>query len=148
MPTVMSVGVFVAIRGPDNSFLLVKHAYGEQKWSLPGGKLEQGELVPTGGKRETLEEAGVVVQIERLVGIFSLRKTFGLAILLEGRILYGELRPDGKETSDCRFFKIKELKRKEIYPAQLSLLKWSEATEESIVPVYGWLTVPPSSIPY
>lgn len=148
MPTVMSVGVFVAIRGPDNSFLLVKHAYGEQKWSLPGGKLEQGELVPDGGKRETLEEAGIVVDIIRQVGIFSLRKTFGMAILLEGRIVGGQLKPDGKETSDCGFFKIEELRPEEIYPAQRSLLMWADATEGRVMPVYGWLSVPPTPKPY
>lgn len=147
MPTVMSVGVFVAIRRPDNSFLLVRHAYGDKKWSLPGGKLEQEELVPDGAKRETKEEAGVVVEIIRQVGIFSLRKTFGMAILLEGRIIGGELKPDGKETSDCGFFKIEELKLEEIYPAQLSLLMWAEKTQEKTTPVYGWLTVPPTPEP-
>ncbi|OGM99818.1 MAG: hypothetical protein A2736_03205 [Candidatus Yanofskybacteria bacterium RIFCSPHIGHO2_01_FULL_41_27] len=143
----MSVGVFVAIRGPDNSFLLVKHAYGERKWSLPGGKLEQGELVPNGGQRETLEEAGVIVQIIRQVGIFSLRKTFGIAILLEGRIIGGKLKPDNKETSDCGFFKIDELRQEEIYPAQLSLLMWADATEGRTMSVYGWLSVPPTPKP-
>lgn len=141
---VMSVGVFTAIRGPDNSFLLVQHAYGDKKLSLPGGKLEQGELVPNGGCRETLEEAGITVKISRLVGIFSLRKTFGLAILLEGEITGGRLKPDHKETSYCDFFKISELKPEEIYPAQLSLLMWADKTKERTTPVYGWLTVPPT----
>ncbi|OGN08943.1 MAG: hypothetical protein A3C64_01235 [Candidatus Yanofskybacteria bacterium RIFCSPHIGHO2_02_FULL_41_12] len=148
----MSVGVFVAVRkhkydedfGYDNHFLLVKHNYGERKWSLPGGKLEQGELVPNGGRRETFEEASVVIKIKRLKGIFSLRKSFGLAILLEGQILNGKPKPDGKETSDCGFFKIAEIKPEEIYPAQLSLLMWAEKTRDRITPVYGWLSVPPT----
>ncbi len=144
---IMSVGVFVAIRGADDSFLLVQHAYGDQKLSLPGGKLEQGELVPGGGRRETLEEAGVIVEIGRLVGIFSLRKKFGLAILLEGKIVGGQLRPDHKETSFCEFFKISKLKPEEIYPAQLSLLMWMEKTKNQTAPVYGWLSVPPTPEP-
>lgn len=143
----MSVGVFVALRGPNDSFLLVQHAYGDKKLSLPGGKLEQGELIPDGGCRETFEEAGCIVKIERLVGIFSLKKTFGLAILLEGEIIGGRLTPDHKETSYCEFFKISELKPEEIYPAQLSLLMWTEATKGRKTPVYGWLTVPPTPKP-
>lgn len=143
----MKVGVFAALRGPNDSFLLVQLSYKGQKFSLPGGKLKQGELAPDGCLRKVLEKSGVTAKLDRLVGVFSQRKDYGLVLLFEGRITGGQLRPDHKETSYCGFFKISELKPEEIYPAQLSLLMWTEKTKGRTSPVFGWLTVPPTPEP-
>lgn len=140
----MKVGVFAALRGPNDTFLLVQLTYKGQKLSLPGGKLKQGELALDGCLREVLEETGITAKLDRLVGVFSQRKDYGLVLLFEGRITGGQLKPDHKETSYCGFFKISELKPEEIYPAQLSLLIWADKTKGRTTPVYGWLTVPPT----
>ncbi|MFN2471526.1 MAG: NUDIX hydrolase [Gaiellaceae bacterium] len=39
--------------------LLVHHAYGLRRWSLPGGAIEPGETPREAVLRETLEETGV-----------------------------------------------------------------------------------------
>jgi len=40
-------------------------------WNLPGGGLEYGETLEEGLAREVMEEVGVEVAIERLVGVYS-----------------------------------------------------------------------------
>ena len=40
-------------------------------WNLPGGGLEYGETVDEGMAREIMEEVGIAVTIERVVGIYS-----------------------------------------------------------------------------
>jgi len=40
-------------------------------WGLPGGSVEIGESVTTAVVREVQEETGLVVEVERLVGVYS-----------------------------------------------------------------------------
>lgn len=48
----------------DNKILLVKQKVSDKRnWSLPGGKLEQGETVEQGIIREMKEETGLDVEI-------------------------------------------------------------------------------------
>lgn len=52
----------------DNKILLVKQKVNDKKnWSLPGGKLEQGETLEQGIIREMKEETGFDVEITRLL---------------------------------------------------------------------------------
>ena len=122
----MDVGVFVVVRDASSRFLLVKHNYGQKKWSLPGGKLEQAELVPVGAKREVQEETGLEVEIGELVGMFPLRLKRGLVILFEAIKTGGILYPENGEISECRYWRINEIDSSEIYPAQLALLYRAE----------------------
>ena len=52
----------------NNKILLVKQRVSEKRnWSLPGGKLEQGETLEQGIIREVKEETGLDVEIIRLL---------------------------------------------------------------------------------
>ncbi len=52
----------------DNKILLVKQKISDKRnWSLPGGKLEQGETIEQGIIREMKEETGLDVEIIRLL---------------------------------------------------------------------------------
>jgi ADP-ribose pyrophosphatase YjhB (NUDIX family) len=57
----------------DGRILLVRRghepAYG--RWSFPSGFVDRGEPVEEAAAREALEEAGVRVRIDRLLGVFS-----------------------------------------------------------------------------
>lgn len=55
------------------------------KWCLPGGHIEPGENWLTAVRREVSEEAGLVVQTEKLTGIYSDPKlTVTSEVLAEG----------------------------------------------------------------
>ena len=140
----MNFGVFVVVRNELGHLLMVKHNYGEKKWSLPGGKIERGEMVPIGAARETLEETGFSVTIGDQVGIFSQRKTLGIVILFEGTLSdIARQKFDKQEVQLCEFLSLSEIEclGDQIYPAQFGLVKmfmtWIK--NENIGPVYGWM---------
>lgn len=41
------------------------------RWCLPGGRVDPGETVAEACVREMLEETGLQVQVERLIGVYS-----------------------------------------------------------------------------
>ena len=98
--------------------LLVRHAEGNE-WSTPGGMIEPYEIPSDAAVREMWEETGLYVELTRLVGVFGghvCTSTYAngdrlswVATVFEARRLAGELRPDGKETLDARYFAADEL---------------------------------------
>jgi 8-oxo-dGTP diphosphatase len=71
-PEVPLVGVG-AIIIEANEIVLVKrlHPPLQDKWSIPGGVLEIGELVREAAVREAREETGLVVQPGELLGVYD-----------------------------------------------------------------------------
>ena len=81
-------GANVVVVAPGyEKILVVRHAYGEQSWALPGGGIDpasgehRGETSVEAVVRETLEETGInLLEAIKLVGILSQRPE-GLATL-------------------------------------------------------------------
>jgi ADP-ribose pyrophosphatase YjhB (NUDIX family) len=96
------VVALVFLRNGDE-ILLVRQAYGERYWSLPGGKMEPGESVEEAAVREVREETGLEIQVTRVVGLYSKPAEGGLAITFEGEVVGGRLEPDN-EISECACF--------------------------------------------
>ena len=98
--------------------LLVKRAKPplKDRWSLPGGMLELGETVRDACAREILEETGLRVSVEQLLGVFDRVVRDGNAqiqyhyVLIDFScsVLSGELRAGG-DASDTRWFAREEL---------------------------------------
>ena len=57
----------------DGKILLVRRNKNPYKgtWSLPGGYVEYGETVEQAVERELLEECGLKVKIDKLLGVYS-----------------------------------------------------------------------------
>ena len=51
--------------------LLIRQNYGGRSYALPGGKIELGETPHAAAIREVLEEAGVQIRLERLIGLYT-----------------------------------------------------------------------------
>lgn len=56
----------------DDQVLLVRHRTGKNPWSLPGGGVKAGETAADAAKREAREEAGCLIEIKQLHGVFHL----------------------------------------------------------------------------
>jgi 8-oxo-dGTP pyrophosphatase MutT (NUDIX family) len=69
-PTRIVPGVTVAVVNEAGQLLMIRRTDNDQ-WSIPGGKQEVGETPMEAGRREVLEETGIVCEITGLVGIFS-----------------------------------------------------------------------------
>ncbi|MGN7477774.1 NUDIX hydrolase [Solibacillus silvestris] len=112
------VGAGVAVFNEKGEILLQKGSDGV--WGVPGGFVELGESTEEAGRREVLEETGIEVGKLELAGVFSGKQHF--VKLPNGDQYYpvtiayvskdikgGELKVDGQETIEAKFFNLSEL---------------------------------------
>ena len=81
-------------------------------WCLPGGKVEDGESLGQSAIREIYEETGLIVKIERLVGIYSIPEGPNGGshdIYFAGVPTGGSLHPDPDEVIEAAWFRLDEL---------------------------------------
>lgn len=67
----LTLGVFAAIFDGDGRILCVRMNYATHAWTTPGGRVEPGESPLAALEREVLEESGLVVVADGLVGVYS-----------------------------------------------------------------------------
>lgn len=65
-------GAAAAVLDPEGRLLLIKENYDRRRYSFPGGAVKPGVSPLDAVVRETLEETGVVVGAESVVGIYRL----------------------------------------------------------------------------
>ena len=92
----------------DDSLLLVRRVMdpGRGRWALPGGYVDAGEDPRLAAAREAAEEAGVTVEVGRVLDVFANPPDDGgsLFVLFAARWLEGEARP-GDDADDAAFFR-------------------------------------------
>ena len=123
--TVVCVGALV-MKGAE--ILLVRQAPGHSlagQWTIPWGRLEQGESPSTAAVRETLEEAGVVVRVAGLLGVQELPRPWAgwLALIYLCRYESGQPKADDRETDAAAFMSLATL----------------DSLREPVEPWSGWL---------
>lgn len=106
----VGVGVLVVV---ESQVLLVRRVMNPErgKWSIPAGFLDRGEDPKETAVRETLEETGLWVEIEKLVDVYYNPPAQGGAsifILYQANLLGGELQA-GDDADAVGFFGRHEL---------------------------------------
>ncbi len=106
----MKVGVNIAII-EDNRILLTRRK-DFSVWCLPGGHVEIGESITQAATREAYEETGLTVELEHLIGIYSIPKAkawVNLVILFSGKRIRGQIQVQENEVIEARFFHADEI---------------------------------------
>ncbi|GAB1420452.1 hypothetical protein MASR2M15_05500 [Anaerolineales bacterium] len=73
-------------------------------WNLPGGRLDVGESLITGGLREVKEETGIEADFKRFLGLYYLDGWGRMNILLQAEARGGKLVDSGFETKANAYF--------------------------------------------
>lgn len=108
----------VVARDQQGRVLLVRHE-NDDAWVTPGGAVEPTETPADAAVRELWEEAGLEVELTRILGVYggpefvvtyrNGDRTSYLMVVFEGCPVGGDLRPDGVETLEARYFTRAEL---------------------------------------
>jgi 8-oxo-dGTP diphosphatase len=87
----------------ENDRILLAHRRDIDWWNLPGGGMEAGETVEQAVRREVLEETGLEIEVERLVGVYSKPQKNEVVLALHCRVTGGQARAT-REMRACRYF--------------------------------------------
>ena len=100
----------------DHNRVLLQKRTDKDCWSFPGGVMDLDESFAETAVREVKEETGLEVTVQELIGIYSKYsdeyqngdKSQPVLILFKCTTIGGELRCDGKETSELKYFDLND----------------------------------------
>lgn len=110
----------------NDQIVLVRRAIepGYGRWVFPGGFVDRGETVVAAAVREAREEAGLDIELERLLNVYSYPGRAPVIIVYIARVISGTLVCDD-ESLEGRFFA-----RRDIPWSELAFQSTHEALEE------------------
>ncbi len=95
------------------------------QWTFPAGYMDFGENVANAAVRETLEETGVIVEPERIIGVYSNPNPWiysngdqiqFISVMFKMRRVGGNLRADGIEISEVTWMTPNEILALDVHP--------------------------------
>lgn len=114
-------------------------------WGVPGGGLEPGETREQAAIRETLEETGYQIALDRYVGSYRRPQLNDLRYIFRGHVVGGQPIQSGPETREVRWFPVDKLPRR-LTPSVSELV--ADALSDRIDPVQRIQRLPSWQIVY
>jgi ADP-ribose pyrophosphatase YjhB (NUDIX family) len=93
--------------------VLLSHRRDLDIWNLPGGGVESGELPTEAAIRETREETGLKIKIDRMVGVYGKPHRDELIFVFIGQVIGGKLKVTD-EADQSRYFRLDKLPKNTI----------------------------------
>ena len=137
---VLRVGCSATIFHDDKQRVLLTRRSDNGVWCLPGGGMDPGESAEETCAREVLEETGLVVEIVRLIGVYSNphriieyadgNRFQGVTMSFEAKPIGGELRLTD-ETTAFGYFTMDEMKLMDLIGANVQRVADAFARQEA-----------------
>jgi ADP-ribose pyrophosphatase YjhB (NUDIX family) len=93
-------GAHVLATDDEGRLLVVRTTYLGPGWMLPGGRVERGETPHGAAARETKEETGLDVVVDRLL-LVDARRGHDVSFVFAARVVGGELEPQLGEIAEA-----------------------------------------------
>ena len=135
-------GATVVVLHPETREVLLHKREDFRVWALPGGGIENGESWEEAAVRETFEETGYRIRVERLSGEYrrpQMPNGGGLTYVAIGHLLDIRAEPPGWESVEVGWFPADAL------PASLhrfGRIYIADALSESAAPIQRTLSMP------
>ncbi len=100
----------VVLTAIDGKLLMVRRGVEPQmgRWAFPSGYVDRGESVETAACREVLEETGMIVEVERMLGVYSRDGRDVVLIAFAARVTGGEMKA-GHDAQEVGLFAPEDL---------------------------------------
>jgi 8-oxo-dGTP diphosphatase len=123
-------GAHVLATDDAHRILVVRTTYLGPAWMLPGGRVERGETPHAAAARETREETGLEVVVERLL-LVDAHEARNVSFVFAARVVGGELDPQLGEIAEAGWLDRDEIARTS--PGLRRLLELIEGDAETVV---------------
>jgi 8-oxo-dGTP diphosphatase len=132
-----TIGAFAIIFN-EQGWVLLCHRRDLDVWNLPGGGVESGEMPTDAVIREVMEETGLEVEIERLVGVYGKINKDELDFSFVCYTISGNLLITD-QASECKYFEVNNLPNNTI-PKHVERIH--DSVNPSLQPVFYRQTAP------
>ncbi len=91
--------------------LMIRHTYGFDTWTFPGGKAESQESPEAVAKREVSEEVGIVLDKVELIGSYQFDSDYktGTMYVLKSMVNNSSFNIDPVEIAEAKWFPLNNL---------------------------------------
>jgi mutator protein MutT len=94
----------------DREILLIRNTYGQQNWTVPGGRIDTGETPEEAVRREVQEEVGITLGEVRFIGRFVTTQEYkrDTVYVFAATATSREFTIDPAEILEARWFSVED----------------------------------------